>query len=1014
MKPSPTRSLGSAAVLFLGGFILLLASPADAAQSVANAELDQGDDAPAGWTLSGGEGRWVDRQVLEVTGTGSDSNYWRSGNVEFEPGKLYRFQMRARRKSGSGCTISGPDFANHDYYGMSSDWKWHGHVFRAPENTEGAYLRLGQWQAKGSVEFDAVKLTPVLPVHHKCGDLVLGEGETILDGTYRFHGTFNQPGSNYHRTLESATAGFNSNRWVFGGGSEVVYLFQVPSHAMLSGKVSFNVNYHTRGGCAAEVSRNGKKWHPLVTLNGVTAGEAVLPDDLLPAEAISLRLRSTTPDGSFQVDRVELEAQLDGDPPEASGKTLFADVSKTGRDLSIEGITLHGDAAAGLGLSLAVRNATRWPVSEVRESVSVSHAGGGSSSSGSSKVDIPAHATRTIDVDAAVTRPGEHFVTVRFTHDDSSAEAQLTVTVPDYYRADYGELLPAGDAGAAVWWCTATHKIHRGRKPPTMRGAAATISAARNDYEAVQIVVRPDAPLKGLRAEAGPLVGKYEAGGSIAADNVKIHRVYYHFVDHPTDSTGVRDWWPDALPSLEEPIDVPAGENQPLWVLVYVPQDAKAGDYRGEIRLEAEGWSAAVPVKLRVWDFALPERNHLETAFGFSAGNVFRYHQLKTDEEKRRVLDMYLRSFSEHRISPYDPAPMDPIRAKFLPEADPPRAEVDFSAFDSAMTRAVEDFHFTGLRLRVEGMGGGTFHARHEPSIAGYGENTLQYQAMFADYVKKLEGHFREKGWLEMPYIYWFDEPAPKDYAFVRGGMERIKKHAPELTTMLTEQPEEELAGAIDVWCPISNNYDHEAAQKRRAHGERFWWYVCTGPKAPYCTLFIDHPATELRVWLWQTWKRNISGILVWQANYWTSSAAFPDAPQNPYEDPMGYRSGYSTPRGVKRFWGNGDGRFIYPPLAAAVPGASGSKPVVGPPASSIRWEMLREGIEDWEYHYLLRERLEGEGDRLSADEVEQYEALLVVPESITQDMTTFTTNPAPIYARRQAIAEAIERLGGR
>jgi hypothetical protein len=229
---------------------------------------------------------------------------------------------------------------------------------------------------------------------------------------------------------------------------------------------------------------------------------------------------------------------------------------------------------------------------------------------------------------------------------------------------------------------------------------------------------------------------------------------------------------------------------------------------------------------------------------------------------------------------------------------------------------------------------------------------------------------------------------------------------------MLTEEPNDnELLGTVDIWCPVSPNYDHEAAERRRVHGERFWWYVCTGPKAPYCTLFIDHPATELRVWLWQTWQRKISGILVWSSTYWTSSAAFPDKPQNPYEDPMGYVSGYSTPRGTKRYWGNGDGRFVYPPEAAAVPGASGSDPVIEPPVSSIRWEMLREGIEDWEYLYLLRELLGQRRQELSPKQVKRYQRLLEVPESITKDMTTFTTDPGPIYTRRAEVAQAIERL---
>jgi hypothetical protein len=230
---------------------------------------------------------------------------------------------------------------------------------------------------------------------------------------------------------------------------------------------------------------------------------------------------------------------------------------------------------------------------------------------------------------------------------------------------------------------------------------------------------------------------------------------------------------------------------------------------------------------------------------------------------------------------------------------------------------------------------------------------------------------------------------------------------------MLTEQPEEELAGPVDIWCPVSHNYDHEASKPFREDGSRFWWYVCTGPKAPYCTLFIDHPATELRVWLWQTWQRDISGILVWSSNYWTSSAAFPDPahPQNPYEDPMGYVSGYSTPKGTKRHWGNGDGRFVYPPLSAAVPGASGSTTVFDPPVTSIRWEMLREGIEDYEYLVLLRDLLRAHGGRLSSPTRAEFRSLLSVPESITSDMTTFTKDPTPIYRHRASVAAAIERL---
>jgi len=125
----------------------------------------------------------------------------------------------------------------------------------------------------------------------------------------------------------------------------------------------------------------------------------------------------------------------------------------------------------------------------------------------------------------------------------------------------------------------------------------------------------------------------------------------------------------------------------------------------------------------------------------------------------------------------------------------------------------------------------------------------------------------------------------------------------------------------------------------------------------------------------------------------------------------MGYVSGYSTPKGTKRYWGNGDGRFVYPPLAAAVPGASGPGPVIEPPVSSIRWEMLREGIEDHEYLYMLRELLAKRRGSLQPQQIAKYEELLRVPDSITKDMTTFATDPTPIYTHRKKIAEAIEGL---
>ena len=970
-------------------------------EPLANGDFRKGQDSPTSWSLSGGKGRWVDGHILEVTGNGSDSNHWRCDH-RFTPEALGYFEVRVRQVDGTGGAMVGPAFANRDLHGLSDQWQWHGFAFRVPDGVTSSYVRLGQWHASGTIQFDAARLSPALPVHRSVGGLLLGTGESIRGGEYSFQGVFNGETGNYHRTLAAATASFNSDRWCLGGKDEIVYCFGLPGQRFVSGRIGFVVNYHMRGACQAEVSTDGRSWQTLATIDKVGAAGAALPESMLPVEVFCLRLRGAEKTSSFQINRVEFQGRLSKPLPDAEGQTAIAVTERPSAKLAFQEMTLEGDSGSLMGaISVKAFNPDPSAVSTTLHGL-VDKGGPEAESLPSHRLEIPAHQAAKCRLELPAQKPGDHTLTLVLRAGKAGeTEARLTFRVPNYYRCDYGQLLTSGNGKASLWWCEAAHKVPRKRALPSKRSDAVQLSAAKNDCEAVQIVVTPTEPLRGLTATASAMSGPQ--GAAISADRVDVLRVHYHFVDHPTDRTGVRDFWPDALPPLRKPFDVAAGQNQPLWVLVRVPANAMAGDYSGTVALRAEGFSADVPLRLHVWNYALPERNHLETAFGLSAPMIWRYHQVKTDDDKRRVFDMYMESFRQHRISPYDPVPLDPFRVKFLPKANPPCAEIDFSAFDQAMERAVNTFHITTFRLPIQGMGGGTFQGRHEPTILGFGEDTPEYQAMFASLVRQLEDHLRRKGWLQMAYIYWFDEPEPKDYEFVRKGMERIKKYAPGLRSMLTEEPGDALAGPIDIWCPVSHNYNHEKADQRRKQGDIFWWYVCCGPKAPFATLFIDHPAVELRTWLWQTWQRGIVGNLVWESNYWTARG---DRAQNPYEDPMGYVSS-STPE-EHRYWGNGDGRFLYPPESAAVPGVG---PVVEPPVSSIRWEMLREGIEDYESLWLLRDLIARRRSELPAAEVRRLEGLLAVPTSITADMTTFSTDPSAIYAHRAAVAEAIERL---
>jgi hypothetical protein len=122
----------------------------------------------------------------------------------------------------------------------------------------------------------------------------------------------------------------------------------------------------------------------------------------------------------------------------------------------------------------------------------------------------------------------------------------------------------------------------------------------------------------------------------------------------------------------------------------------------------------------------------------------------------------------------------------------------------------------------------------------------------------------------------------------------------------------------------------------------------------------------------------------------------------------MSWFEGYGTEVGEKKPWAAGDGRFIYPPEACF---DGGQSPVLDGPVSTIRLEAQRDGIEDYEYLVQIKRLLAENGSTLNADEAARYAKLLEVPSAISGGLTTYTTDPAPIAARRQELARAIEKL---
>ena len=561
-----------------------------------------------------------------------------------------------------------------------------------------------------------------------------------------------------------------------------------------------------------------------------------------------------------------------------------------------------------------------------------------------------------------------------------------------------------------VWWCEGGWKVGRERTvPDKTRGKRepAAVSAARGEFEPAQVVLRPEKDGELVFAEAGPFRSRWWRA---APSTVQICEVAYVQVTHPTDRTCLTGWYPDPLPPLRLPLGLHAGQNQPLWLTFHVPRDTKPGDYHGELRLKTSLGAVKVPLRVHVYDFTLPEETHLKSALGMGSHPINRYHDLKQQEDKEAVFEKYLRNFAEHRISPYSFYDYAPIDVQFPGQGTNKHAQVDFSRFDLAAARWLDQAHFSTFELPLRGMGGGTFHSRHLGELEGFQEGTPEFARLFQDYLSQIETHLRERHWLSKAFTYWFDEPAPKDFQFVVDGMERLNAAAPEIKRMLTVQPEPPLLGHVDIWCGLTPKWTPELVRQRRAAGEEAWWYICCGPQAPYITEFIDHPGTELRLWPWQSWQYGVQGILIWATLYWNSPAAFPPPKlQDPWADPMSYKSGYGEKPGEIGYWGNGDGRFLYPPRRNA---AVDQAPCLDAPVNSIRWENLRDGMEDYEYFWLLQRAATHElvwhGDTALLKEALE---VLKVPDDVSRDLTHFTTDPRLMLGHRDVVARMIERL---
>ncbi|MFP4055671.1 MAG: glycoside hydrolase domain-containing protein [Candidatus Brocadiia bacterium] len=545
----------------------------------------------------------------------------------------------------------------------------------------------------------------------------------------------------------------------------------------------------------------------------------------------------------------------------------------------------------------------------------------------------------------------------------------------------------ARGGGLTAWAVDPHTKVFRDAPPPAAAGSV-VLRAARNEFEPGQIAFRCPEPLEGVSVEVTPL-RHAEGGGEIGGGGLAWNFVGFIPLEKNTrdsDRLQVRAapcHVPDPL--LEQrTLDVPAGVTQPVWLTVRVPEGAAPGTYEGEVAVVAGGQRAAVPVRLSVDPFVLPRERHLLVTNWFSTARIAKAHGVEAwSEAFWELLERYARHMAAHRQNVvYTPWTLIEVTR----EAEG-KLSFDYGRFD----RYIELFERAEAADRIE-----IRHvAHHGPGrwastefvfskVPATDQATgkrvgLAPEEGLAWLLADLERHLARRGWLEKAMIHVGDEPALHNIASWRQASAFVRRAAPGLRRIDAIETLD-FAGALEVWVPKLSHYHRwrQAYEARRADNE-MWYYICCHPFGNhYPNRFLDYPLASVRVLHWINFAYQLDGYLHWGLNFW------PD-------EPFGTPPDRLPP---------GDTHVIYP-------GSDG-------PIASLRWEIQRESIEDYEYLHLLAARTDDVKRRLGrpAAWVDPRRRALQFARRVVPDIASPEREPARIQAVRAQIADEIVAMG--
>jgi hypothetical protein len=176
---------------------------------------------------------------------------------------------------------------------------------------------------------------------------------------------------------------------------------------------------------------------------------------------------------------------------------------------------------------------------------------------------------------------------------------------------------------------------------------------------------------------------------------------------------------------------------------------------------------------------------------------------------------------------------------------------------------------------------------------------------------------------------------------------------------------------AVDIWVLLPVMYDHSKTevQKVLKKGDEVWSYNTLVQDAYSPKWEIDFRPADFRIQPgFINQSLGLTGLLYWRVDDWTG---------DPWNNVYAFSGSYP-----------GEGALVYPGKQVGVQGV----------VASIRLKWLRDGVEDYDYIQILKNR--GQGD-----------FALDISRSVGKDWTSWTRDPEAIETARKKLGETIDYL---